>query len=128
MIALVLFTFAVFAVTAQTAAGLTDLTGQWASTVEPKPGEAPAVPPRFRIDVKGDAILIAMEGAKEPYPATAFRASPKETLLMFRRSGQTMILRPLKPGEIRLEVFTEYTGSRSVDNFYYSEVFRRTGK
>jgi hypothetical protein len=110
-----------------------NLVGKWISSTVPPAGEAPTIAPSFTVEMKDNRVLVTMEGMKEPQTATVFQASLKESLLVIRTSGpqsstQTLIIRSVAGGQVRLEMFTEYPGERARSNFYHSEAFKRASQ
>ncbi len=106
------------------------LTGKWISTVTPGPREAPMIAPTLTIEERDTRLFIVFEGERERYPATVFVASKTESLLVAKtpaaRGGTRMIIvRPNGDARVSLELFYEYPDSRRLENFYYSEVFRK---
>jgi hypothetical protein len=111
-------------------AGLAPLVGRWVSTVVPKAGEAPVIPPSFSIDASGGQVKVSIQGGTEPYVAKVFNGTGGEVLLMFKspapKSGvQTVIVRPLSSTEVRLELFTEFPEGSRDSSYYYAEVFKK---
>jgi len=108
------------------------LAGKWLTTVAPRPGEAPNVDPSFTLEVRGDKVFAGI-GSEPETEATVFRDGAEILLILkpppTRIGGSRMIiLRRVAPDELRFELFVEYVGMRSRNNFYYAELFRRSPK
>ena len=121
----------VFAMQApQSPTPVSSLVGTWATTFTPPPGNAPMVPPSFTITAKDGEVLVAFVRAKTPAKATPLAkvgATADADVSVLLVAGTTpasrYILRPLGPGQLRLEWYLESTtGGRGR---YHEEVFKK---
>ena len=110
---------------------VTSLAGTWATTFAPPPGNAPVVPPSFTIAVKDGEVFVTFLRDKAPRQATPLArigaAADQDVSVLLLASGSTpasrYILRPLGPGQLRLEWYLEATTGKG--GRYHEEVFKK---
>jgi hypothetical protein len=101
--------------------------GRWVSTAKVVPGEAPAMPRSLIIERQDTGLAISMEGVAAKVGLTTFSGSTKDDFVAIARlsNSRTLIVRSLGLDQLRCELFVEFSGSRSENNFVHGEIFKR---
>lgn len=110
---------------------VTSLAGTWATTFAPPPGNAPVVPPSFTIAIKDGEVLVTFPRDDAPRKATALAkidaSVDQDVSVLLLAAGSTpasrYILRPIGPGQLKLEWYFESTTGGQ--GRYHEEVFKK---
>ena len=113
---------------------LSSLAGRWVTTVVPPAGEAPMMEPSFTLEVQSGKALVTFEGSKAAQEAsvlTSKKGSDDVAVLIIKypassASTRTVMIRPIAPGQVRVEDSVESTDGRPGGSFYVAEVFRKS--
>jgi hypothetical protein len=102
--------------------------------VVPPAGEMPMMEAAFTLDMQSGKALVTFEGSKAAQEASVLaskEASDDVAVLIIKypASGartRTVMIRPIAPGQVRVEDSVESTDGRPGGSFYVAEVFRKS--